>query len=64
MDNHAIVAEQPVVWLPRDELGLSDNETKRTKVFHPSIRISNQNTYLDGKAQVEIQGPPPDEWKP
>lgn len=59
MRDQATVAQQPVIWLPRDDLGISDDEISRTKEFSGTIRISNRNACLDGHAKVEVHGPPP-----
>ena len=57
--DEATVAEQLVIWLPHDELGVSDDEIKRTGDLYDSIRVSNQNACLNKRAQVEVKGPPP-----
>lgn len=57
----AIRARRPVIWLPRDDLGVSDDEIKRTKAFSgENIWISNEGTGLDRKARVIFRRAPPD----
>jgi hypothetical protein len=57
----AIRARRPVIWLPRDDIGVSDDEIMRTKAFSgENIWISNEGTGLDRKARVIFRRAPPD----
>lgn len=67
----ALRAKRPVVWIPRDQLGVSDDEIRRTKRLTTvedgekgqsmtNIWISNEGTALDGKGKVVYGRPPPD----
>ena len=56
----ALHAAQPVVWLPKDYLGISDDEIKQTQRVSKDIKISNDNANLDSRAKVHIYGPPPE----
>lgn len=56
----ALRAKRPVIWIPRDELGVSDDEIYRTQRFSKHIWISNEYTGLDGKARVVYRRSPPD----
>lgn len=70
----ALRARRPVVWIPRDVLGVSDDEIKRAKkmstVRVPSedggeeektnIWMSNEGTALDNKGRVVFRRSPPD----
>jgi hypothetical protein len=57
----ALRARRPVIWLPRDDLGVSDDEITRTKAFSgENIWISNEGTGLDRKARVLFRRAPPD----
>lgn len=58
--HEALRAKRPVVWIPRDELGVSDDEIHRTQRFSKHIWISNEYTGLDGKARVVYRRSPPD----
>jgi hypothetical protein len=65
----ALRARRPVVWIPRDRLGVSDDEIKRAQKMS-SVRIdgqvrthiwmSNDGTALDGKGRVVFRKSPPD----
>lgn len=71
----ALRARRPVIWIPRDALGVSDDEILRCKqmstVEHidpetekremkTSIWISNEGTALDAKGRVVFRRSPPD----
>lgn len=56
----ALRAKRPVIWIPRDELGVSDDEIYRTQRFSKHIWVSNEYTGLDGKARVVYRRSPPD----
>jgi calcium permeable stress-gated cation channel len=56
----AMRAHRPVIWLPRDELGVSDDEVRRTADFSQNIWISNVRQGLDGKGRCVYSGAPPD----
>lgn len=58
--HEALRARRPVIWIPRDELGVSDDEIRRTQEFSSKIWISNEATGLDGKARVVYRKSPPD----
>ncbi|KAI1377779.1 DUF221-domain-containing protein [Hypoxylon crocopeplum] len=56
----ALRARRPTVWIPRDDLGVSDDEIRRTKEFSEHIWISNEGTALDSKVRVVYGRAPPD----
>ncbi|OTB08130.1 hypothetical protein M426DRAFT_201462 [Hypoxylon sp. CI-4A] len=56
----ALRARRPTVWIPRDDLGVSDDEIRRTREFSEHIWISNEGTALDSKARVVYGRAPPD----
>ncbi|KAJ1333535.1 Calcium-dependent channel, 7TM region, putative phosphate [Microdochium nivale] len=56
----ALRAVRPTVWIPRDDLGVSDDEIRRTKEFSEHIWISNEGTALDSKVRVVYGRAPPD----
>lgn len=58
--HEALRAKRPVIWIPRDDLGISDDEIRRTERFSANIWISNDYTGLDAKARVVYGRPPPD----
>ncbi|GAO18314.1 hypothetical protein UVI_02032970 [Ustilaginoidea virens] len=56
----ALRARRPTVWIPRDDVGVSDDEIRRTHAFSKHIWISNDGTALDSKTRVVYGKNPPD----
>lgn len=56
----ALRARRPVVWIPRDDLGISDDEIRRTQDFSDYISITNEGTALDSRVRVVYGKNPPD----
>ncbi|KAL4807278.1 hypothetical protein BDV18DRAFT_115311 [Aspergillus unguis] len=56
----ALRSKRPVIWIPRDDLGVSDDEIYRTQRFSKHIWISNQYQGLDGKSRTIFSRSPPD----
>jgi calcium permeable stress-gated cation channel len=51
---------KPSVWIPRDELGVSDDEVRRTRELSQDLAIDNRGAFFNSKLKVEIDRPPPD----
>ncbi|KAK1759367.1 DUF221-domain-containing protein [Echria macrotheca] len=58
--HYALRARRPTVWIPRDDIGVSDDEIQRTMEFSDHIWISNEGTALDSKVRVVYGRNPPD----
>ncbi|KAJ5084098.1 hypothetical protein NUU61_008677 [Penicillium alfredii] len=58
--HEALRAKRPVVWIPRDDLGVSDDEVYRTQRFSKHIWVSNEYQALDGKCRTIFSRSPPD----
>lgn len=56
----ALRARRPTLWIPRDDLGISDDEIRRTQELSEHIWISNEGTALDSKVRVVYGRAPPD----
>ena len=56
----ALRARRPTVWIPRDDIGVSDDEIRRTRELSEFVWISNEGTALDGKVRVVYGRAPPD----
>jgi hypothetical protein len=56
----ALRAKRPCIWLPRDPLGVSDDEVRNTERFTSWVWISNEKQLLDAKGKCVYKGPPPD----
>jgi hypothetical protein len=58
---HPILREPPpAVWIPSDDLGVSDDEVRRTRAMWPGVGIENRGAFFNKKLKVEIDKPPPD----
>ncbi|RMZ90277.1 hypothetical protein DV736_g2497, partial [Chaetothyriales sp. CBS 134916] len=51
---------KPSVWIPRDELGVSDDEVKRTRELSQDVAIDNRGAFFNSKLKVKVDRPPPD----
>lgn len=58
--HEALRAKRPVIWIPRDELGVSDNEIYCTQRFSKHLWISNEYQALDSKCRTIFSRSPPD----
>lgn len=58
--HEALRARRPVIWIPRDDLGVSDDEIHRTQKLSKYIWISNEFTGVDSKGRVVYRRSPPD----
>ncbi|KAI1437142.1 DUF221-domain-containing protein [Xylaria sp. CBS 124048] len=56
----ALRARRPTLWIPRDDIGVSDDEILRTRQLSEHIWISNEGTALDSKVRVVYGRAPPD----
>ena len=53
--NHGAVEHRsPVVWIPRDDLGISEDEIANARNHVSDIRISNEFANLDIRGRLEI----------
>ena len=58
--HEALRAKRPVIWIPQDEIGVSDDEVYRTQRFSKHIWISNEYQALDGRCRAIFSRSPPD----
>jgi len=56
----AIRAKRPVIWIPRDDLGVSDDEIIRTMKLSDKVWISNEYAGLDSRGRIQYSRSPPD----
>jgi hypothetical protein len=56
----ALRAKRPVVWLPRDDIGISDDEIRRMGALSKYLWLSNVRQGLDSKGRCIYSGAPPD----
>jgi uncharacterized protein YukE len=58
---HPVLREtKPSVWIPTDELGVSDDEVRRTRELSEDVVIDNRGAYFDRRLKVQVDKPPPD----
>ncbi|KAF2433762.1 DUF221-domain-containing protein [Tothia fuscella] len=58
---HPVLREtRPSVWIPKDDIGVSDDEVRRTRELSQHVTIDNRGAYFDRKLKVRIDKPPPD----
>lgn len=58
---HPVLREPiPSVWIPRDDVAVSDDEVRRTRALSRHIAIGNRGAFFNKKLKVEIDKPPPD----
>lgn len=58
--HEALRTKRPVVWLPRDDLGISDDEVFRTQLYSKHIWVSNEYQMLDARGRIVFSRNPPD----
>jgi len=52
--HEALHIQRPVIWIPKDSLGISDNEVFRIRKYDSNMRISNEHADLDIKGRVTV----------
>jgi hypothetical protein len=60
LQHGALRARRPVVWIPKDSLGVSDDEIQQTKRYTKHVPISNRGAFIDSKGHVSYGRNPPD----
>ncbi|KAL9050604.1 MAG: hypothetical protein Q9162_006526 [Coniocarpon cinnabarinum] len=58
--HRALRARRPVIWIPQDDLGVSNDEIRRTHDISEWIWISNEGTAINSANKVLFKRPPPD----
>jgi hypothetical protein len=57
--DEALISSRPVVWIPKDELGIADDEISHVRRTHGSLWISSEGASLDEQGKLKLWGPPP-----
>ncbi|KAJ5318613.1 hypothetical protein N7476_005033 [Penicillium atrosanguineum] len=62
--HEALRDKRPVIWIPCDHLGVSEDEIHRTRRLSKHIWITNRDQSLDGKCRTVFSQAPPEfpEW--
>lgn len=58
--HEALRAKRPAIWIPRDDLGISDDEIRRAMKFSNVLWYSNEFCAVNGKGEVVYGRTPPD----
>ncbi|KAI9799104.1 MAG: hypothetical protein M1825_004871 [Sarcosagium campestre] len=58
--HQALRAKRPAIWIPRDDLGVCDDEIFGMNKFSKHIWISNEHAALDGAGRAVYWRSPPD----
>ena len=54
--DEALTSARPVIWIPKDELGVADDEISHIKKTYDSIWISNEGASLDAQGRLRVWG--------
>ncbi|CZT53510.1 uncharacterized protein RSE6_15125 [Rhynchosporium secalis] len=54
--DEALISTRPIVWIPKDELGVSDDEISHIRKTYNSIWISNEGASLDVQGRLRVWG--------
>ena len=57
--HEALRFQRPVVWIPKDDVGISDDELYQTKKSYAELSISNDRARLNSDGRLVIEGNPP-----
>ncbi|KAH8674390.1 hypothetical protein BGZ60DRAFT_403801 [Tricladium varicosporioides] len=60
VQDEALRTSRPVVWIPRDDLGIADHEISYVRSTYNGMWISNKGACLDERGKLKLLGPPPD----
>jgi hypothetical protein len=58
--NEALCVKRPVVWIPKDTIGISGSELYQTKILYPDISTSNENASMKSNGDLVVGRNPPD----
>lgn len=59
VQDEALRSSRPVVWIPKDELGIADDEISHARRTYDDVWISNEGASLDKRGNLKLWGPPP-----
>ncbi|KAH7370290.1 hypothetical protein BKA65DRAFT_589651 [Rhexocercosporidium sp. MPI-PUGE-AT-0058] len=54
--DEALTSARPVIWIPKDELGVADDEISHIRKTYDSIWISNEGASLDAQGRLRVWG--------
>jgi hypothetical protein len=56
----AIKDPNPIIWIPKDSLGIAESELQQTRASGLNILMSNEGAKFNEKINIQIDGSPPD----
>ena len=59
----ALLVQRPMIWIPKDSLGISDNEVSQTRSDSAEVSISNEGAIIDMKGEIEPRCHPSKRWQ-
>lgn len=57
--DEALNSPCPIIWIPKDDLGIADDEIYHMQKAHSNLLISNKNASIDERGKFISWGPPP-----
>jgi hypothetical protein len=60
--DETVTSARPILWIPKDELGVAEDEIVHTRKAHNSIGISCDGASLSAQGNLILWGQPPD-WR-
>jgi hypothetical protein len=56
----AIKDPNPIIWIPKDSLGIAESELQRTRASGLNVLMSTEGAKFNEKINIQIDGSPPD----
>ena len=50
----SLCMQKPVIWIPNDPLGISDDEILRIRQRYSNVSVSNEHAVIEGKGRVKV----------
>lgn len=60
--DETLTSDPPVLWIPKDKLGVAEDEIVHTRETYNSIGISCDGASLNAQGKLKLGGQPPD-WR-
>ncbi|KFX95673.1 hypothetical protein V490_03719 [Pseudogymnoascus sp. VKM F-3557] len=57
--DETLTSDPPVLWIPKDELGVAEDEIAHTRETYNSIEISSDGASLNAQGKLILGGQPP-----
>ena len=54
----SLCMQKPVIWIPNDHLGISDDEIFRVRQRYSNVSVSNEHAVMDEKGRVKVTQDP------